>query len=88
MARHWEDREKIKAGLGSQGKWGHIFWFAAALFAVLGVIGDAMNITLVLQPISWFLLAIFLGLSATVSWITWMLAVHLDAIEAKRKKED
>jgi hypothetical protein len=27
----------------------------------LGVVSDALRITLVLQPISWFLLAIFFG---------------------------
>jgi hypothetical protein len=65
-----------------------VLWFLGIVFVVLGVVSDPLNITLVLQPISWFLLAIFFGLSATVSWITWMLAVHLDVIEAKSKKED
>ena len=58
MARDWEDREKMKAKLGSERLVGHICWFLAAVFAMLGIIGDAANITLGLEPISWFLLAI------------------------------
>ena len=62
MARHYEDREKIRAGIGSQGAYGHYLWFAAVLFVILGIIGDAANVTIGLSATSWFLLAIFLGL--------------------------
>ena len=81
-------REEIVAAGGAHCDGAFVLWFLGIAFVVLGVVSDALNITLVLHPISWFLLAIFFGLSATVSWITWMLAVHLDAIEARSKKED
>jgi len=81
-------REEIVAAGGAHCDGAFVLWLLGIAFVVLGVVSDALNITLVLHPISWFLLAIFFGLSATVSWITWMLAVHLDAIEAKSKKED
>ena len=60
-----------------------VLWLIGFLFVVLGVVSDAMNIVLVLEPISWFLVAVFLALSATVSWIAWMLAVHLEALKDK-----
>jgi len=86
MARHWEDREKIKVGIGSEGKWGHIFWFAAALFAVLGIVGDAANVTLGLEPMSWFLLAIVAFLASITFFIGWAVSWYLETTEAKEKE--
>jgi len=81
-------REEIVAAGGAHCDGAFVLWLLGIAFVVLGVASDAMNVTLVLQPMSWFMLAIFFGLSAAVSWITWMLAVHLDAIEAKNKREE
>ena len=81
-------REEIVASGGAHCDGGFVLWFFGISCVVLGIVGDALNVTLVLQPISWFLIAIFFGLSATVSWITWMLAVHLDTIEGQNKKEN
>jgi hypothetical protein len=80
-------REEIVAAGGAHCDGAFVLWNLGIAFVVLGVVSDAMNVNLVLEPISWFLLAIFFGLSATVSWITWMLAVHLDAIQSQSKKE-
>jgi len=52
----WEDRERM-ASTRSAGLAGHTCWFLAAIFAVLGIIGDAINATIGLEPLSWFLLA-------------------------------
>jgi hypothetical protein len=81
-------REEIVASGGAHCDGAFVLWFLGIAFVILGVVSDAMNIGLVLEPISWFLVTIFFGLSATVSWITWTLAVHLDAIEDKNKKEN
>jgi len=54
---------------------------------VLGVIGDALNITLGLESMSWFLLAIWAGLIAIFPGMTSMLAKHLYGIESERGKE-
>ena len=54
MAKHYEDREFIKAGLGRSGMLGHLMWFLGAVFAVLGIIADAGSGSL--------------GLSATSCW--------------------
>ena len=71
-------REEIVAAGGAHCDGAFVLYFLGIVFVVLGVVSDAMNVTLVLESISWFLLAIFLGLSATVSWITWMLRTNRD----------
>ena len=81
-------RKEIVAAGGAHCDGGFVFWLLGLTFAALGVISDAMNLTLVLEPISWLLLSIVFCLSAIASWIAWVLAVHIDAIEAGRKKEE
>ena len=84
MAKHWEDRQQMIAGLGSAGKWGHICLYIAIILAVLGVIGDAASITLGLEPISWFLLAIGALLVSVTFFIGWAVSWYLKTTEAKK----
>ena len=67
----WEDRKRVVASIGVQGLWGHISFFLGIIFAVIGVIGDATNVTLGLEPMSWFLLAIVASLLALPWFIGW-----------------
>ena len=78
MPYHWESRENMKAGIRTSGLLGHILWFLGVIFAILGVIGDATNTNLGLEPLSWLVLAavvlllgvcLFIGLA-----ISWYLA--------------
>ncbi len=80
-------REEIVAAGGAHCDGGFVFWLLGLTFAAFGVVSDARNIILVLEPTSWLLLAIVFCLSGIASWIAWVLAVHLDAIEARTKKE-
>ena len=80
-------RKEIIAAGGAHCDGGFVLWLLGIIFAVFGVGSDAMNISLLLESTSWLLLSIFLCLSGIASWIAWVLAVHLDAIEAKSKKE-
>ena len=54
---------------------------------MIGVIGDALNITLGLESMSWFLLAIVFGLTAIVPHMRSVSAKHLFGIESERKRE-
>jgi hypothetical protein len=65
---------------------GDICQYACFVFAALGVIGDAFNITLGLEPMSWFLLAIVAGLNAIIGHTHAVVAKHLLGIEAESKK--
>jgi len=81
------DREDVKKDIRQCARMGGILIYCTLGFAVLGVISDAVNITLGLESISWFLLAIAVGLSAIIPNMRSMLAKHLYGIESERKRE-
>ena len=85
MARHWEDREYLKASIGSQGWWGHFLWFLGLAFVLLGIIADAANVTLGLESISWFLMAIAAFLAGLPFYIGLGIGWYLRTIETKGK---
>ena len=53
--------------------------------ALLEVIGEAIDVTLGLEPMSWYLLAIAAFLSSIAWYIGWAVGIHIDVIEAKSK---
>ncbi len=85
MPRHWEDREKMIASLGQNGWWGHVLWFLAVIFVILGIIADAVNSPLGLEAISWFLLAIAAFLASITYFIGWAVSWYLKTTEAKKE---
>ena len=62
---------------------GSVFQYFGFLFVTIGVISDALKITLGLNTISWFLLAIFAGLQAVVPHMHLVVAKHLLGIETE-----
>ena len=84
MARHWEDREKMRASLGKNGMWGHVLWFLAALFVILGIIADAVNGSLGLEATSWFLLAIAVSLAGIPFFIGMAISWYLETTATKK----
>ncbi|TKJ43219.1 hypothetical protein CEE35_09090 [Candidatus Aerophobetes bacterium Ae_b3b] len=92
MAKVFMDRKWIIAKGGVLMFVGRFLWWGGVICFVLGIISTiinlALNITLALEPISWFLLAIAFFVASIPNFIGWALAVHLDAIEAKSKKEE
>ena len=86
MARHWEDREYLKAGIGKQGMVGHVLWFLGLLFALLGIITDGANISLGLSATSWFLLAIVIMLASITFFMGWMVSWYLVTIDRKKER--
>ncbi len=82
----FKDREDVKADIRLCALVGNIFSFACFGFAALGVIGDALDITLGLESMSWFLLAIVAALSALVPNMRSLVAKHLYGIESEKKE--
>ncbi len=80
-------REDVKHEVKLCSTVGTIFQLLSFLFAILGIIGDASNTTLGLETLSWFLLAIILGVSSIIPSMHAVLAKHLLGIEAESKKE-
>jgi len=64
--RPFKNREEAKKEIRQCGLVGGIFQYISLGFAALGVISDALNTTLGLESMSWFLLAIVIGLGALV----------------------
>ena len=82
----FKNREHVKAEIRRCSSFGDACQYACFLFAALGIIGDALNITLGLQPMSWFLLAILAGLNAIIGHTHVVAAKHLLGIETETKK--
>ena len=83
----FKNREEVKAEVRICGLFGDICQYLGILFAVLGVSGDALNITLGLESTSWLLLAVFFGLNAIIGHMRSAVAKHLFGIEAESKKK-
>jgi hypothetical protein len=83
----FKNREHVKAEIRRCALAGSVGMLSGFLFMALGVISDALNITLVLEPTSWFLWAIFAGVTATVPTLHLVVAKHFLGIEAESKKE-
>ena len=61
-----------------------IVFVLGIIFVVLGIISDAMNNSIGLESISWFLLAISVFVVGIVPCIGWAVAVFLKAKESGR----
>jgi len=81
----FKNREEVKAEVKLCSTVGTIFQLLSLLFAVLGIIGDALNTALGLQTMSWFLLAIIAGISSVIPSMHAVLAKHLLGVEAESK---
>jgi hypothetical protein len=79
----FKKREEVLAELRRNDAHVAISIIVAFLFAALGVIGDALKITLGLESRSWFLLAIFAGLFTLLPKIHEIEAKHLLGIVDK-----
>ena len=82
----FKNREEVKAEVRKCSLFGDVCQYLCFLFAALGVIGDALNITLGLESMSWFLLAIVAGLNAIIGYMHVVVAKHLLGTEAESKK--
>ena len=85
-SKPFKKREEVKTEIRDCDRFAGISQYSCFIFAALGVIGDAMNITLGLESMSWFLLAIVAGLNAMIGHMHVVVAKHLLGIEAESKK--
>ena len=83
----FKNREQVKAEVRKCALYGNISQYLSFIFVALGVIGDALNITLGLESLSWFLLAIVAGLNAIIGHMHIVVGKHLLGIEAESKKD-
>jgi len=82
-----EERKHVTTGLGGHGWMCRICWFLGVIFAVLGVIAGAADISLGIGATNWLLLSIAAFASATANMIALAAGLNICAIEAKSEKE-
>ena len=83
----FQNREQVKHEVKLCSTVGTIFQLFGFLFVILGIVGDAMGITLGLETMSWFLLAIFVEIASVMPSMHAVVAKHLLGVEAESKKE-
>lgn len=82
-----EEREHVTTGLSAHGWTCRICWFIGVVFAVLGAVAAAADITLGLGATNWLLLAIAAFLAGITNCIAFAASLNIYAIEAKSEKE-
>jgi hypothetical protein len=72
MAEIPKDMKFLLFGRGAKwmARWGMAFSFLAGACLIVGIIGDATNKKLGLEPTSWFIMAVAFFLAAFWSWLT------------------
>jgi hypothetical protein len=83
----FKDRGHVKAEIRRCAWASSVGMVCGFFFVLLGVISDALNVTLVLKSISWFLFAIFAVVAAIVPTLHLVVAKHFLGIEGEGKKE-
>jgi hypothetical protein len=78
------DPKYIADKAGMMANWGAALWILGFVFAILGIIADAIG-TLSLTMMAWFMLAIVFHLAGLSYWLSWALAVRLRSKEAKKE---
>jgi len=82
----FKNREHVLAEIRYCARAGGVVTLLSLPFAALGIISDALNITLGLEPMSWFLLAVFAMVAAMGPMLHVVAAKHLLGIEAESRK--
>jgi hypothetical protein len=85
MPQHWDDQEKVSTRLHAKGRAGRICLFIAAFFAVLGIIGNTIQTTVIFELMSWFLMAIA-GFFMTFL-IGRAISRYFETTEAKKREQ-
>ncbi len=81
------DRDGILAEIKFFTRLANAVMLLGFLFLAFGIIGDSLNITLGLEPTSWFLMAVFCMVGSISPKLHVVTDKHLLGIETERKKE-
>ncbi len=81
------DRESLLAEIRYFSNLANAVMLLGFLFLALGIISDSLNITLGLEPTSWFLMAIFSMVGSISPKLHVVTSKHLLGIETEKKKE-
>lgn len=82
----FKNREDVKAEIKRCSTFATILMIILGIFAIIGVIADALNTTLGLTSMSWFLLAILAGLFAIHPQVHAVAAKQLLYMDENKKE--
>jgi len=86
MKYPWADRERVRTSIRGGGLSTQICWWLGAIFAIIGIIGGAIDARIGLEAIHWFLLAIALFAASITANIGWAVSWYIETIEVKKKE--
>ena len=81
------DRESVLAEIRFFTRLANVVMLLGFLFLALGIISDSLNITLGLEPMSWFLTAIFCMVGSINPKLHVVAGWHLLGIKTENEKE-
>lgn len=82
----FKDREEVKKEIGVWFYISLVLVCLGLLFALMGIVADALDRTLGLETMSWFLLAIFFSVTSAGPLVKSAIAGHLYGIESEIEK--
>ena len=83
----FQNREDVKHEVKLCSTVATVSQLLSLLFAIIGIIGDVLNMTLGLETLSWFLLAIILGVSSVLPSMHAVSAKHLLYTDENRREQ-
>jgi hypothetical protein len=84
MAKRWKESKWITGKGGMWAAWGGACWILGIIFAIVGIIGELLNATLGLVPMSWYLLSIAFFVASIPEYLGWVVAVYLHNKEEEK----
>jgi uncharacterized membrane protein YdbT with pleckstrin-like domain len=87
MMESWSEPEFTVRGRVRMGVMGGIGTWLGVIFAILGIIGEAIDATIGFEPIFWLVLAVVSLLFGLSCWLGWGLGMYFHVMGTKGKKE-
>jgi len=84
--RPFKNREEVKEIISKCNIAAGFLAIPGVIFAIIGVIGDALDFNVILQPSNWLLLAILFVVGSFGPMLNSIMAKHLYGIESENKK--
>ena len=86
VERPFKNREEVKKQITLCNMAAGFIMILGLIFALLGIISDALDINLILESSNWLLLAILFIIGSFGPTIHSIMAKHLYGIESEKKK--
>ena len=86
VERPFKNREEVKDIINYCNIAAGFLVILGFIFALIGIIGDALDINVIIEPSNWLLLAILFVIASFMPFFNSLMAKHLYGIEDEIKK--